>query len=129
MPGNPESTKLTCVFGSLPNFADDEEKSLDFDKAFKNVDSILTPSTPSSAFKIGDKSDDPVSMYLNDIFTVPVNLSGLPAISVPAGYDKNNLPLGLQLIGKPFDEQTILNLSLAIEKRANFKKNFKVWWS
>ena len=101
----------------------------DFDKAFKDVDAILTPSTPSSAFKIGDKSDDPVSMYLNDIFTVPVNLSGLPAISVPAGYDKNNLPLGLQLIGKAFDEQTILNLSLAIEKRANFKKNYKVWWS
>ena len=89
----------------------------------------MTPSTPSSAFKIGDKSDDPVSMYLNDIFTVPVNLSGLPAISVPAGYDKNNLPLGLQLIGKPFDEQTILNLSLAIEKRANFNRNYKVWWS
>ena len=101
----------------------------DFDTAFKNVDAILTPSTPGSAFKIGDKSDDPVSMYLNDIFTVPVNLSGLPAISVPAGYDKNNLPLGLQLIGKAFDEQTILNLSLAIEKRANFKKNYKVWWS
>jgi len=101
----------------------------DFDKAFKDVDAILTPSTPGSAFKIGDKSDDPVSMYLNDIFTVPVNLSGLPAISVPAGYDKNNLPLGLQLIGKAFDEQTILNLSLAIEKRANFKKNHKVWWT
>ena len=101
----------------------------DFDKSFSSVDAILTPSTPSSAFKIGDKSDDPVSMYLNDIFTVPVNLSGLPAISVPAGYDKNNLPLGLQLIGKAFDEQTILNLSLAIEKRANFKKNYKVWWS
>ena len=101
----------------------------DFEKVFKKVDAILTPSTPSAAFKIGDKSDDPVSMYLNDIFTVPVNLSGLPAISVPAGYDKNNLPLGLQLIGKPFDEQTILNLSLAIENRANFRKNFKVWWS
>jgi len=101
----------------------------DFDKAYEDVDAILTPSTPSSAFKIGDKSDDPVSMYLNDIFTVPVNLSGLPAISVPAGYDKNNLPLGLQLIGKAFDEQTILNLSLAIEKRANLKKNLKNWWS
>ena len=101
----------------------------DFDKSFNDVDAILTPSTPSSAFKIGDKSSDPVSMYLNDIFTVPVNLSGLPAISVPAGYDKNNLPLGLQFIGKPFDEQTILNLSLAIEKRANFKKNLKVWWN
>tara|TARA_Y100000590_G_scaffold259923_1_gene291969 strand:+ start:1553 stop:3007 length:1455 start_codon:yes stop_codon:yes gene_type:complete len=101
----------------------------DFDKAFFEVDSILTPSTPTSAFKIGDKSDDPVSMYLNDIFTVPVNLSGLPAISVPAGYDKNKLPLGLQLIGKAFDEQTILNLSLAIEKRANFKSNINNWWS
>ena len=101
----------------------------DFDKAFNDVDAVLTPSTPSSAFKIGDKTDDPVSMYLNDIFTVPVNLSGLPAISVPAGYDKNSLPLGLQLIGKAFDEQTILNLSLAIEKRANIKKNFKEWWS
>tara|TARA_B100001123_G_scaffold120656_1_gene140429 strand:- start:2192 stop:3649 length:1458 start_codon:yes stop_codon:yes gene_type:complete len=100
----------------------------DFDKSFNDVDAILTPSTPSSAFKIGDKTDDPVSMYLNDIFTVPVNLSGLPAISVPAGYDKNNLPLGLQLIGKPFDEQTILNLSLAIEKRAGFKKNINNWW-
>jgi len=101
----------------------------DFDKAFNDVDAILTPSTPSSAFKIGDKKDDPVSMYLNDIFTVPVNLSGLPAISVPTGYDKNNLPLGLQLIGKAFDEQTILNLSLAIEKRANFNKKIKVWWN
>ena len=68
-------------------------------------------------------------MYLNDIFTVPVNLSGLPAISVPAGYDKNNLPLGLQLIGKPFGEQTILNLSLAIEKRASFMSNLNKWWS
>jgi len=101
----------------------------DFDEAYKKVDAILTPSTPSSAFKIGEKTNDPVSMYLNDIFTVPVNLAGLPAISVPAGYDKNNLPLGLQLIGKPFDEQTILNLSLAIEKRANFKRKINVWWN
>jgi len=101
----------------------------DFDEAYKKVDAILTPSTPSAAFKIGEKKDDPVSMYLNDIFTVPVNLAGLPAISVPAGYDKNNLPLGLQLIGKPFDEQTILNLSLAIEKSANFKRKINVWWN
>ncbi len=100
----------------------------DFDKSFSDVDAILTPSTPNAAFKIGEKLNNPVSMYLNDIFTVPVNLSGLPAISVPAGHDNNNLPLGLQLIGKPFDEQSILNLSLAIEKRANFKKNFKNWW-
>ena len=101
----------------------------DFDNAFNNVDAIFTPSTPSAAFKIGDKKDDPVSMYLNDIFTVPINLAGLPAISVPAGYDKNNLPLGLQLVGKPFDEQTILNLSLAIEKRANFRRKINVWWN
>ncbi len=101
----------------------------DFDKVFNDLDAILTPSTPSAAFKIGEKKDDPVSMYLNDIFTVPVNLAGLPAISVPVGYDKNNLPLGLQLIGKPFDEQTILNLSLAIEKSANFKRKINVWWN
>jgi len=100
----------------------------DFDEAFKNVDAVLTPSTPSAAFKAGDKKDDPISMYLNDVFTVPVNLAGLPAISVPAGYDKNKLPLGLQLIGKAFDEQTILNLSLAIEKRAGFKKEINNWW-
>ena len=101
----------------------------DFDEVYKKVDAILTPSTPSSAFKIGEKTNDPVSMYLNDIFTVPVNLAGLPAISVPAGYDKNNLPLGLQFIGKPFDEQTILNLSMAIQKRANFKRKTTVWWT
>ena len=73
----------------------------DFDEAYNKVDAILTPSTPSSAFKIGEKSNDPVSMYLNDIFTVPVNLAGLPGISIPAGVDKNNYPLGLQIIGKP----------------------------
>ena len=101
----------------------------DFDKVFNDIDAILTPSTPNAAFNIGAKKDDPVSMYLNDIFTVPVNLAGLPAISVPAGYDKNNLPLGLQLIGKPFDEQIILNLSLAIEKRANFKRKINNWWN
>ncbi|HIF61353.1 MAG TPA: Asp-tRNA(Asn)/Glu-tRNA(Gln) amidotransferase subunit GatA [Candidatus Pelagibacter sp.] len=100
----------------------------DFDKAFKEVDAVLTPSTPSSAFKVGEKKDDPISMYLNDVFTVPVNLAGLPAISVPAGYDKNKLPLGLQLIGRPFDEQTILNLSLAIEKRNDFKRKIDEWW-
>ena len=100
----------------------------DFDNSFKSVDAILTPSTPNSSFKMGEKKGDPVSMYLNDIFTVPVNLAGLPAISVPSGYDKKKLPLGLQLIGKPFDEQTILNLSLALQKRINFKRNVKIWW-
>ena len=100
----------------------------DFDEAYKSVDAILTPSTPSSAFKIGDKTDDPVSMYLNDIFTVPVNLSGLPAISIPAGKDKNNYPLGLQLIGKAFEEQNLLDISYSMEKELNFKNNLQDWW-
>jgi len=100
----------------------------DFDNAFANVDAILTPSTPSSAFKIGEKKNDPISMYLNDIFTVPANLAGIPAISVPVGRDKNNLPLGLQLIGKPLGEQTLLNLALSMENKSNFKKNIIKWW-
>ena len=100
----------------------------DFDDAFKNIDAILTPSTPSAAFKEGEKKNDPISMYLNDVFTVPINLAGLPAISVPTGHDSGKLPLGLQLIGKAFDEQTILNLSLAIQNRAGFKNNIKEWW-
>jgi aspartyl-tRNA(Asn)/glutamyl-tRNA(Gln) amidotransferase subunit A len=100
----------------------------DFDKAFLKVDAILTPSTPSSAFKIGEKKDDPISMYLNDIFTVPTNLAGIPAMSVPAGRDKNNLPLGLQLIGKALGEQTLLNLALLIESKSNFKRNISKWW-
>tara|TARA_B110000438_G_C15801280_1_gene645284 strand:+ start:1060 stop:2520 length:1461 start_codon:yes stop_codon:yes gene_type:complete len=100
----------------------------DFDNSFKKVDAILTPSTPSSAFKIGEKKNDPISMYLNDIFTVPVNLAGIPAISIPAGKDKNNYPLGLQLIGKPLDEQKLLNIAYAAEKRINFKQSFNRWW-
>ena len=94
----------------------------------KKVDAILTPSTPSAAFKIGEKKDDPISMYLNDIFTVPVNLAGIPAISIPAGTDANNFPLGLQLIGKPLDEQKLLNIALAAEKKINFKQNLNRWW-
>ena len=100
----------------------------DFDSAFNKVDAILTPSTPSAAFKIGEKKDDPISMYLNDIFTVPTNLAGIPAMSVPAGIDKNNLPLGLQLIGKPLGEQTLLNLALSIESKTNLKQNLTKWW-
>tara|TARA_Y100001970_G_scaffold3178_1_gene3707 strand:- start:1622 stop:3079 length:1458 start_codon:yes stop_codon:yes gene_type:complete len=100
----------------------------DFDEAYKKVDAILTPSTPSSAFKIGEKTNDPVSMYLNDIFTVPVNLAGLPAISIPGGLDKQGYPLGLQIIGKAFDEQNILNIAFSMEKQINFKSNLKDWW-
>ena len=100
----------------------------DFDKAFTKVDAILTPSTPSAAFKIGEKKNDPISMYLNDIFTVPANLAGIPAMSVPVGHDKNNLPLGLQLIGKPLGEQTLLNLAFSMESKSNFKQNIIKWW-
>ena len=100
----------------------------DFDEAFKKVDAILTPSTPSSAFKIGEKLNDPVSMYLNDIFTVPINLAGLPAISLPAGHDNNGFPLGLQVIGKAFDEQSILNIAYSIEKNIDYRNNLNDWW-
>ena len=100
----------------------------DFDEAYNKVDAILTPSTPSSAFKIGEKSNDPVSMYLNDIFTVPVNLAGLPAISIPAGLDAAGYPLGLQIIGKAFQEQEILNLAYAMEDKINFENKITDWW-
>ena len=100
----------------------------DFDQSFKKVDAILTPSTPSAAFKIGEKKDDPISMYLNDIFTVPVNLAGIPAISIPAGFDQNKYPLGLQLIGNTLEEQKILNIAFAAEKKINFKQDLNKWW-
>ncbi len=100
----------------------------DFDEAYKKVDAILTPSTPSSAFKIGEKTNDPVSMYLNDIFTVPINLAGLPAISIPAGTDSKGYPLGLQIIGKSFDEQNIFNIAYSMEQQINFKNELKDWW-
>jgi aspartyl-tRNA(Asn)/glutamyl-tRNA(Gln) amidotransferase subunit A len=100
----------------------------DFDEVYKKVDVILTPSTPSSAFKIGEKKNDPVSMYLNDIFTVPVNLAGLPAISIPAGHDAAGYPLGLQIIGKAFQEQEILNLAYAMEDKISFKNKISDWW-
>ena len=100
----------------------------DFDQSFKKVDAILTPSTPSAAFKIGEKKDDPISMYLNDIFTVPVNLAGIPAISIPAGFDQNKYPLGLQLIGNTLEEQKLLNIAFAAEKKINFKQDLNKWW-
>ncbi|MDC0328633.1 Asp-tRNA(Asn)/Glu-tRNA(Gln) amidotransferase subunit GatA [Candidatus Pelagibacter sp.] len=100
----------------------------DFDEVYKKVDAILTPSTPSAAFKIGEKTNDPVSMYLNDIFTVPVNLAGLPAISIPAGVDVKGYPLGLQIIGKAFGEQNILNIAYAMEEKIQFKNKITDWW-
>jgi aspartyl-tRNA(Asn)/glutamyl-tRNA(Gln) amidotransferase subunit A len=81
---------------------------------------ILTPTTPSAAFAIGDKADDPIAMYLNDVFTVPGNLAGLPGISVPAGLSADGLPLGLQVIGRAFDEETLFRVAGVVETAANF---------
>jgi len=100
----------------------------DFDQAFQKVDALLTPTAPSAAFELGANSDDPVAMYLNDIFTVTVNLAGLPGMSIPAGVDANGLPLGLQLIGKALDEGTLFSLGGAIEKAAEFKTKPAKWW-
>ena len=90
----------------------------DFTDAFTQVDALLTPTTPSAAFAQGDNLDDPIKMYLNDLFTVPASLAGMPAMSVPAGLDANGLPLGLQVIGKPFDESTIFAVCNVIEQAA-----------
>jgi len=102
--------------------------SRDFTKAFKSCDVLLTPATPGPAFGVGEKTADPVSMYLNDVFTVTVNLAGLPGISVPAGLTANGLPLGLQFIGKAFDEATILRAARAIEQAAGFAAKPAHWW-
>ncbi len=92
----------------------------DFNTAFEDVDLILTPTAPSDAFAIGEKEDDPIAMYLNDVFTVPASLAGLPAISVPAGLSGDNLPLGLHLIGRSFDEETVLRAAEVLERAAVF---------
>jgi aspartyl-tRNA(Asn)/glutamyl-tRNA(Gln) amidotransferase subunit A len=90
----------------------------DFTDAFGQVDALLTPTAPSAAFAQGDNMDDPIKMYLNDVFTVPANMAGVPGMSVPAGLDANGLPLGLQVIGKPFDEETVFAVAAAIERAA-----------
>ena len=102
----------------------------DFEQAFEaGVDAILTPATPSAAFGLGEMKDaDPVQMYLNDVFTVTVNLAGLPGISVPAGIDKQGLPLGLQLIGRPWEEGDLLNTAYALENAAGFVAKPGKWW-
>jgi len=100
----------------------------DFDNVWSKVDAILTPSTPSAAFALGDKQVDPLQMYLNDIFTVTANLAGLPGISVPAGVDAGGLPLGLQVIGKALDEATVFQVAGALEKAAGFTGKAEKWW-
>ncbi len=100
----------------------------DFENAFKECDVILAPTTPTASFGLGEKTDDPLAMYLNDVFAVPASLAGLPAMSVPCGVNSEGLPLGLQIVGKAFDEQGVLNAGLAIEERARFTAKPEKWW-
>ena len=100
----------------------------DFDAAWAKCDVLLTPTAPSAAFALGEKSADPIAMYLNDVFTVPSSLAGLPAMSVPGGLDAHGLPLGLQIIGRALDEQGVLNAGLALEERAGFTARPEAWW-
>ncbi|QKS00119.1 Asp-tRNA(Asn)/Glu-tRNA(Gln) amidotransferase subunit GatA [Sphingomonas sp. CL5.1] len=100
----------------------------DFEAAWEKCDVLLTPTAPSAAFALGEKQADPLAMYLNDVFTVPASLAGLPAMSVPGGLSAEGLPLGLQIIGKPLDEQGVLDAALAIEERAGFAARPQAWW-
>jgi aspartyl-tRNA(Asn)/glutamyl-tRNA(Gln) amidotransferase subunit A len=92
----------------------------DFTEVFREVDALLTPTTPTAAFAQGDRMDDPITMYLNDVFTVPANMSGIPGLSVPAGLDAGGLPLGLQVLGRPFDEETVFAVGAVLERAAGF---------
>ena len=100
----------------------------DFDRVFEDVDAILAPATPSAAFALGEMEGDPVQMYLQDVFTITVNLAGLPGVSVPVGTGASGLPLGLQLIGRPWDEGGILDAAYALEQRAAFGARPDRWW-
>ena len=100
----------------------------DFQRVWNECDLLLTPTAPSAAFALGEKSDDPIAMYLNDVFAVPASLAGLPAMSVPGGLNEQGLPLGLQIVGKPLDEQGVLNAGLALEERAGFTARPEAWW-
>jgi aspartyl-tRNA(Asn)/glutamyl-tRNA(Gln) amidotransferase subunit A len=103
--------------------------SQDFATVFQDVQAILTPTAPSAAFALGDKIDDPLSMYLNDVFTVPANLSGMPGISVPAGLSNEGLPLGLQVLAPSFDEETLFRVAGVLEEAAAFDHKPADWWS
>src|SRR4029078_1561766 len=92
----------------------------DFTEVFSRVDALGTPTAPSAGVAQGEKMDDPIKMYLNDVFTVPANMAGVPGISVPAGLDVNGLPLGVQVIGKPLDEDTVFAVGAALERAAGF---------
>jgi aspartyl-tRNA(Asn)/glutamyl-tRNA(Gln) amidotransferase subunit A len=94
----------------------------DFEAAFRQVDVIVAPTAPTPAFQIGEKTDDPLQMYLSDVFTVPVNLAGIPGVSLPCGFSSAGLPIGLQIIGKPFAEETVLQAAYAFEQRTDYHR-------
>ena len=97
----------------------------EFNKAFEKYDVIVTPTSPTTAFKLGEKSTNPMEMYLADICTVSVNIAGLPGISVPCGVDNEGMPIGMQLIGNKFCEETILNAAYTFEQKIKFRENHK----
>ena len=97
----------------------------EFDKAFEKYDVILTPTSPTVAFNIGEKTEDPLQMYLSDICTVSVNIAGLPGISIPYGVDSANMPIGMQLIGNRFQEEVILNAAYTFEQKIKFRERYK----
>jgi aspartyl-tRNA(Asn)/glutamyl-tRNA(Gln) amidotransferase subunit A len=94
----------------------------DFDHVFKELDCILTPTSPSAAFKIGEKVEDPLKMYLSDMYTISANLAGIPAISIPCGFTKKGMPVGLQILAKPFDEEMIFKVAHAYEQATPWHK-------
>jgi len=94
----------------------------DFEKAFKAFDCLITPTAPTAAFKIGERMQDPLSMYLSDIFTIPANLTGIPGISIPCGFTKNGLPIGLQILARPFGEETLIRAAYTFQENTEFHK-------
>jgi aspartyl-tRNA(Asn)/glutamyl-tRNA(Gln) amidotransferase subunit A len=94
----------------------------DFDEAFKKVDVIMAPTAPETAFRFGEKTGDPIKMYLSDVLTIPCNIAGLPGISIPCGFSTDGLPIGIQVLGKPFDEGSVIHVAHAYEQRAGWKE-------
>ena len=96
----------------------------DFDQVFEKVDAVLTPTSPTPAFRFGEKSDDPISMYLSDVYTISTNLAGLPGISVPCGFSSSGLPIGMQLIGRAFEESRLLSIAQVFDQEHQMGKQF-----
>ena len=126
---NPAFPAITLQGPRPVKFVDESGVARDFEQAWAECDAILAPTTPTASFPLGELNEDPLAMYLNDVFAVPASLAGLPAMSVPAMTNKDGLPLGLQIVGKPFDEQGVLNAGLAIEQRAKFSAKPERWWA